>query len=125
MQAYLRRHHSPLLWRVIYIACTVLISSYIFFDVLDLDGSDFGSRRYPVKGDVPVVKGLEEVERSSLPESLEASQDISRHFIANRRGLISFRSMEEVRKSRRESTRDHGYRVALPRSSVPDPFPSA
>ena len=125
MHAYLRPHHSPVLWRVIYIACTVLISSYIFFDVLDLDGSDFGPRRYPVKGDVPVVKGLEEVERSSLPKSLEASQDISRHFTANRGELISFRSMEEVRKSRRESTRDHGYRVALPRSSVPDPFPSA
>ena len=122
MQAYLRRHHSPVLWRAIYIACTLLISSYIFFDVLDLDGSDFGSRRYPVKGNVSVENGLEEVERSSLPES---SEDISRHFTADQGELISVRSTKETRKSRLESTRDHGYRVALPRSSVSDPFPSA
>jgi hypothetical protein len=125
MQAYLRSHHPPALWRVIYIACTVLISSYIFFDVLDLDGSNFGSRQYPVKGNVSLVKDLEEVERSSLPKSLEASEDISHHFTTDRGKLISFRSTEEVRKSRLESTRDHRYRVALPRSSVPDAFPSA
>ncbi|HEV8342830.1 MAG TPA: hypothetical protein VGR30_10715 [Candidatus Binatia bacterium] len=124
MQAYLRPHRSPVLWRVIYIACTVLISSYIFCDVLDLDGSDFASRQHPVKGNVLVVKGLEEVECSSLPKSLEASEDISRHFTANQGELTSFYSTEELRKSRLKSTRDHGYRVALPRSSVPDPFPS-
>ena len=125
MQAYLRRRHPAVLWRGTYIACTVLVSSYILFEVLDLDGSDFPSQRYPAKGAFLSANDLKDIERVYLPKPLNVWGDASNHFTGNPRELGSFYKTTEPRKSRLDSTRDHGYRVALPRSSIPDAFPSA
>ena len=125
MQAYLRPNHSQLLWRVIYIACTMLVSSYIFFEVLDLDGSDFPSQRYPVKGAFLRANDLKDVERVYLQKSVEAWEDISQRFTNTQGKFISLDPAQEVRISGLESAREHGYRAALPRSSLPDGSPSA
>ena len=41
--------HSSRVWRATYIVSTVLVFSYIFFDVLDLDGSNFPKLFAPVE----------------------------------------------------------------------------
>src|SRR6266571_3978135 len=38
-----RRSARGLLWMAAYVVCVVLVVSFIFFEVLDVDGSDFAS----------------------------------------------------------------------------------
>jgi hypothetical protein len=107
---------------VIYIACTILVFSYIFFDVLDLDGSELPS--HPAKGAILTVNDLNEIERAYHPKSVEAWQDFTYDLTAYQRDLTSLHGPEELRISPLDASRAHRYRVALPRSSVPDPFRS-
>ena len=48
MLASFRSLHYSVLWRAISIVCVLIAFSYIFFEVLDLDGSSSPLQRYPV-----------------------------------------------------------------------------
>ena len=52
----LRPNRSSPLGRTIYIAGMVIVFSYILFDVLDLDGSDFPRPGAPVERNVVVAE---------------------------------------------------------------------
>ncbi len=52
----LRPNRSSPLGRTIYIAGMVIVFSYILFDVLDLDGTDFPRPRAPVERNVVVAE---------------------------------------------------------------------
>jgi len=51
-----RSNHSSTFWRTIYIVSMFVVFSYILFDVLDLDGSDFPRPRAPVERNVVVAE---------------------------------------------------------------------
>lgn len=122
---YLRPNRSSTCWRVIYIACMVLVFSYIFFDVLDLDGSDFLPVRYPLKSCAVVNNVLKEIERSYLQQSTGLWVDRSSLWLDSSADLAPLRYKELFRYPVLDRSRDHGYRVALPRSSPSDSSPSA
>src|SRR5207244_12493003 len=51
-----RSNHSSTFWRTIYIVSMFVVFSYILFDVLDLDGSDFPRPRAPGERNVVVAE---------------------------------------------------------------------
>src|SRR6478672_13884729 len=63
--------HCSRFWRAIYFVCMLLVFAYIFFDVLDLDGSDFPRPRAPVERNVVVAEVLKEIKQAYLPDKTE------------------------------------------------------
>ena len=119
-----RSNHCSTFWRAIYLVCMFVVFSYILFDVLDLDGSDFPRPRAPVERNVVVAEVLKDIkliygfdkadflaEYSLVPASM-SSEPASVRLT----DLAAFLPLV--------CARVHGYRVALPRSSPSDPFPS-
>jgi hypothetical protein len=115
-------------WRATYLVCGLLVFSYILFEVLDLDGSNF-----LLKHSVFERAALERA-----PIVAEAAGDTSGAYSLEKillRGHFSALSPDTVREriwvrlrrsltfSLLNSVRTHGYRLALPRSSTLDPFP--
>ena len=97
--------------------------SYIFFDVLDLDGSNFPLVPAPlertvivaeVRSDMQFVHSLDEVgPLGNLPD-----------FFVDRASEYSWlQHVEFPRLSPFASARAHGYRAGLPRGSIPPLFP--
>ena len=109
--------------RAIYIVCAVLVCSYIFFDVLDLDGSDFPLKQHPLERTATVSEVAKDTERVQLLNShvlwvgsLHAgSVRISPGFMVPVAKNIILSRIHHAR-------RVNGYRVALPRSSTADPL---
>jgi len=117
-----RSNHCSLFWRAVYIVCTVLVFSYIFFDVLDLDGSDFPLKRHPLERTAIVAEVAKDTEHAfsvtelwfdlSVPSSATVSEAVCIQFMR----VLAFSPLATVRS--------RGYRVALPRSSPSDSFQS-
>ena len=114
-------HSSSSLWRVIYVACSVAVFSFIFFDVLDLDGSRFPLQPYPIQSDILAPAGPEETEHVYLPRLVEHWNQIITIPLTGQFGVASLYRTEEFRFFISHGVRDRGYRAALPRSSTADP----
>ncbi len=112
---------SPLLWRVIYVVCAVAVCSFILFDVLDLDGSNFPSKPYATQSAVLTSADLDEIEHAHLPKLPEHWNQVVTISLIRQFDLASLRLASESRSSMPASARRHGYRLALPRSSTADP----
>ncbi len=106
---------------VFYIVCVVLVCSYIFFDVLDLDGSNFPRLLTPVARAVIVAETLVVIE----------IQDTRKHAAPWGSVALLFtdlfekcsRLLWQTKATGLDSARSHGYRVGLPRDSVADASP--
>ena len=117
-------NHCSKFWRAIYIICTLLVCFYIFFDVLDLDGSDFPLKWHPLERTTlvaEVTQDADSVQSLNSPAlwvgSFHAGPDrISASFTVPVNENIILAGIH--------SARVHGYRIALPRSSTIDPFHS-
>jgi len=98
-----------------------LVFSYILFDVLDLDGSNFPRLLTPVARAVIVAETLVVIE----------IQDTRKHAAPLRSVALLFtdlfekcsRLLWQTKATRLDSARSHGYRVGLPRDSVADASP--
>ncbi len=112
---------SSLLWRVIYLTCTVAVFLFILFDVLDLDGSNFPSERHSTPNAVVASTDLDEIATFHLPGLAGPWSDILIISLAQSFDSALLRSAKEFRFSLLNSARHHGYRLALPRSSTADP----
>jgi hypothetical protein len=111
-------------WRAIYIVSMLLVFSYILFDVLDLDGSDFPRPRAPVERNVVVAEVPKEIKQAYLSERTELWVDHSVLVPAMFDESVHVRLTRMLTFSPLESARTRGYRIALPRSSPSDPFDS-
>jgi len=115
-----RSFHSSVFLRVISIACVIAAFSYIFFEVLDVDGSALPLQRFPVEN-TAIVPELETnlvrpyVTRLALPWS-----DISFFLRSEQVDCVRPCLIENFKASGLNSIQRRNYRVALPRSSVPD-----
>jgi hypothetical protein len=115
-------------WRVSYLVCTLLVFSYILFEVLDLDGSNFPLKQFVFERvaleRVPIV--AEAAGDTSGAYSLEKTL-LPGHFFALSPDTVRERMWVRLTRSLTLSllncVRTHGYRLALPRSSTLDPFP--
>ena len=115
--------HSSRVPRAIYILSIFLVFCYIFFDVLDLDGSNFPKLFTPVQRTITVAVLPSNTELNYSSEQSELCGDISL--------LLDARSAECSRPSWAQllralplgTARSHGYRVGLARNSLPDSSP--
>jgi hypothetical protein len=120
----LRISHRSTFWRAIYIICTVFVVSYVFFDVLDLDGSDFPSKRHPLERTVVVDKVATDTEHAYSVHQPELWSDFATLSLAVSGGVVINRVTRVLTFSPLKSARIRGYRIALPRSSPTDSFHS-
>ena len=123
MLSVLRPIHSSKLHRAICIVWMVLVFSYILFDVLDLDGSNFPSVVAPEETTVIVAVMPSDVELHDFPESVAPWGAIPPMFTDSSAKFSWLRWMNVVRFSPLTSARSHGYRAGLARDSLPDSSP--
>ena len=123
MPSALQRIHSSRFWRATYAVCALLVLSYIFFDVLDLDGSNFPSVVAPEETTVIVAVVPSDVQLQDSPESVAAWGTIRPIFTDSSPKFIWLRRMNVFRFSFLNAARFHGYRAGLARDSLPDSSP--
>jgi hypothetical protein len=117
--------HYSKFWRAIYLVSMFLVFSYILFDVLDLDGSDFPRPRGPVERNVVVAEVLKEIKQAYLPDRTELWVDHSVLVPPAMSGeSVHVWLTQALTFSPLDSARTRGYRIALPRSAPSDPFQS-
>ena len=108
--------------RVFYIVCVVFVCSYIFFDVLDLDGSNFPRLLTPVERAVIIAETVSLVDLRDFRDTAAFLGNVvlllTDPFVNHNRLRWQTKAL---RLSPLISIRNHGYRVGLPRDSVADP----
>ena len=120
MPAGLRSIHSSRASRAIYILSVLLVFSYIFFDVLDLDGSNFPRLLMRMERAVIVAVVPSGALLNHSSEHSKLRDDIPLLF-ADRSGLnVPPPWAEALSPSALDTARSHRYRVGLARNSLPD-----
>ena len=106
--------------QAVHIVSMLLVCSYVFFDVLDLDGSDFPRLLSPVQKTIIVALVPSEAELFNSPK-LPVPPDSTLISIPDQAG--KFTSLHQAKLSILSSlfsARAHGYRVSLARNSLSD-----
>ncbi len=109
----------------IYVVCTALVFSFIVFEVLDVDGSDFPTKPSTAATPANLSEPCHDIRRAFLKGPALAWVDAW--------ALAASRWGESVRLQRTAATSPspavtphaHRARATLPRSSLADPPPSA
>jgi len=110
-------------WRIAHVVCALLVFSYILFDVLDLDGSNFSRLLAIVERAAIVAEVPDAVPLNYSPEKSESRGDTSL-FFPDQSGLYGrLYWIDLLRASPLGTARSHGYRVGLARNSLPDSSP--
>ena len=98
----------------------MMVFSYIFFEVLDLDGSNFPLQRYPFENSAIVTEIETNIVRPYLTRLGEPWIEISLPSLTNQVDWFHTRLIESLTASPFNMLQRHGYRAALPRSSISD-----
>jgi hypothetical protein len=118
-----RPFHSSIFWRATHVVCVLLVFSYILFDVLDLDGSNFSRLLAAVERAAIVAEVPDAIPLNYSPEKSESWGHTSILF-TDQSGLCARLYWAELlRASPLGAPRSHGYRVGLARNSLPDSPP--
>lgn len=123
MLASFRSFKSSLLWRAFSIACVMMAFSYIFFEVLDLDGSNFHLQSHPVQSTAIVPEVETNIVRPYLARLAEPWTDLSSYLLTKQVAWVHPHLTEDLIASAFNLLQHRGYRAALPRSSIPDHLP--
>lgn len=107
-------------WRAISIACVMVAFSYILFEVLDLDGSTLPLRQYPVENTAIVREVETSIVRPYLTRSALPWTKVSFFLLPEQVDCVRWHLTENFKASAFNFLQRRNYRVALPRSSVPD-----
>ena len=110
------------LCRLGYLLCLLLVFSYILFEVLDLDGSDFPLKQHPLERAAVVAELIKEAPRAYSLERLDLWTDLPSTRLKLPREALWRQLEQALTFSPLNSVRTRGYRTALPRSSPSDPF---
>jgi hypothetical protein len=107
-------------WRIADVVCTILVLSYVLFDVLDLDGSDLAKFNHALpKASLQVYIPSElDLEFSSHKFEIVGLGVIS--LLALSTEVVRGKWVETSQFSLLRNARDHGYRPGLARNSLPD-----
>ena len=118
-----RAFHLSTFWRVTHVVCALLVFSYILFDVLDLDGSNFSRLRATVERTAIVAEVPDAIPLNCALEKSKSWGDTSLLF-TDQSGLYARPYWAALlRASALGTARSHGYRVGLARNSLPDSSP--
>ena len=120
MSASFRSFNSPVLWRAISIACAMMAFSYILFEVLGLNGSNAPIQRYPFESTAIVAEVETNIVRPYLTRLTEPWTEVSYFLLREQVDCVRPQLIETLKASVFNSLQRRGYRVALPRSCVPD-----
>src|SRR5262252_7581683 len=115
-----RSFHSSVFWRAISIVCVIVAFSYIFFGVLDLDGSTLPLQRFPVESTAIVPQVETNLVRPYLTRLALPWSDISFFLLPEPVDCVRPHLIKNFKASGLNFIQRRNYRVALPRSSVPD-----
>src|SRR5262245_59333518 len=115
-----RSFHSSVFLRAISIACVMVALFYIFSQVLDFDGSNFPLKRFPVESTAIVPEAESNIVRLYLTRLALPWSDISLFLLPEQVDCVCLHRLENSKASAFNSLQRRSYRVALPRSSVPD-----
>jgi len=118
-----RSFNSSTFWRVTHTVCILLVFSYVLFDVLDLDGSNFSRLRATVERAVSVAEVPDAVPLNYSPEKSESWGNTSLFFPDQSGSYTRPCWSELLRASTFGTARSHGYRVGLARNSLSDSSP--
>ena len=119
MLATFRSFSLSFLGRMVSIVCVTLVLSYIFFEVLDLDGSNFRTHRDPVEINA-VVREVETDVIRQLAHRAKPWIEVSFFLLAKPVQWVHRFSTQESVLPIFYLLHHCGYRTALPRSSIPD-----
>jgi hypothetical protein len=119
MLASFRSFNYSVFWRAISIACVMIAFSYIFFEVLDFDGSNFPLQRHPVENAAIVPEVETNIVRPYLTRWAVLWTEVLCSLLPEQ-VCVRPRLIENFKASALNSIQRRNYRVALPRSSVPD-----
>ncbi len=100
----------------------MMVFSYILFEVLDLDGSNF-PLRYPVERTAVVSEVEANVLRPYLTRCTEPWLDVFGLLPTNQIAYVHPHLIRPPVIPSFHLLQRFGYRIALPRSCIPDPFP--
>ncbi len=124
MFPYSEQDSSPLR-QALYIACAICMLSYVLFDILDLDGSDFPLKPVPIEKTIVVAEVPKEIKQFYSPARTEFWVDGAVLFAVDsgESAPVQFKRVPDF--TALDAVRRRGYRLALPRSSIEapsDPF---
>src|ERR1043166_1941006 len=117
-------NRSSTLWHVLHIVCMALVFSYICFDALDLDGSNFPVKRHPLERAAIVADVVKDTPRGYEFQRSEVWITLSTLSLALSDNSVRLHLTKVLTLSSFETVRIRGYRIALPRSSPADAFNS-
>src|SRR5215510_13937405 len=115
-----RSFHSSVFLRAISIAGVIVTFSYIFFQVLDVDDSNFPLQRFPVESTAIVPEAESNIVRLYLTRLPVPLTEVLCSSLAEQVNCVRPRLIETFKASTHNSLQRRNYRIALPRSSVPD-----
>jgi hypothetical protein len=118
-----RSFNASIFWRATHTVCVLLVFSYVFFDVLDLDGSNFSRLLATVERAVIVAEVPDSIPLNCALEKSKSWGDTPLLF-TDQSGLYARLYWTVLsRASALGTARSHGYRVGLARNSLPDSSP--
>ena len=120
MLASFRSFNFSVFWRAVSIVCVMMVFSYIFFEVLDLDGSKFPLQRYPIDCSAIVTEIETNIVRPYLTRLVEPWTEVSFPWLTKQVDWFHPRLIENLTASPFNILQHRGYRAALPRSSISD-----
>ena len=120
MLASCRFFNYSILRRTISTLCVMMVFSYIFFEVLDLDGSNFPLQQYPIDSSAIVTKIETNIVRPYLTRLVEPWTEVSFPWLAKQVDWLHSRLIENLAPAQFNKLHHRGYRTSLPRSSIPD-----
>ena len=120
MLASFRSYNFAVFRRAVSIVCVMMAFSYIFFEVLDLDGSNFPLQRYPLDSSAIVIEIETNIVRPYLTRLVEPWTGVSFPWLAKQVDWLHSRLTENLTTSPFNILHGRGYRAALPRSSISD-----
>ena len=106
-------------WLTIYVACVLIVASFIFFEVLDVDGSDFPT--HPAQMAARVAEAQhDDLKRPWLQQPVKIWTDAAALEIR-----LPDRQERDVRAPASPQQPIRKHRAALPRAALADAAPSA
>jgi hypothetical protein len=120
MRSGLKAVRCSKVWRACYILCTLLVSLYILFDVLDLDGSNLPRVNSPVREFVVAVEVTSDMEFVHTSDQAAPWENSTLVTDESPQEHARFEIFEIPRSSPLDVARSHRYRASLPRDSITD-----
>jgi len=125
-----KKHRLPVklmaaLWLATYVVCIGLVCSFILFEVLDIDGSDFPAPPSNLATPVKLAEPAHEIKRTLLPGAAQLGAVVAVIILLLECPRLR-QSGARLRVQSQPGPRGRrGRRIALPRASLADAAPSA